>query len=83
MLKIKKSLSFSLPHLDLSSVKPMQLSPVANDGDELTEAVATDPDTHDNNWELNDRPDEAELEAFWTNVESDVKKDPKWFTFDD
>lgn len=82
MLKIKKSL-FRLPHFDTSTVKPMQLSPVTADSDELSLAVATDPDTHDNNWELADRPDEAELEAFWNNVEADVKKDPKWFTFDE
>ena len=82
MLKIKKSL-FSLPRLNTATAKPMKLSPVTADGDELAVAVATDPDTHDNNWELTDRPDEAELEAFWNTVEADVKKDPKWFTFDD
>lgn len=81
MLKIKKPL-FSLPHFDTTSVKPMKLSVVRDDGDELSLAVATDPDTHDNNWELNDRPDEVELEAFWNTVEADIKKDPKWFTFD-
>jgi len=60
----------------------MQLSPVQDDSDELTQDVAADPDTHDNNWELNERPDEEELESFWTTVEADVKKDPTWFTFD-
>lgn len=81
MLKIKKSL-FSLPTFTTTAVKPMKLSPVTADNDELSVAVATDPDTHDNNWELNDRPDEHELEAFWTGVEEDVKKDPTWFAFD-
>lgn len=82
MLKIKKGFSLSLPSFGASSVGPMKLSPVRNDNDELSQAVVADPDTHDNNWELNDRPDENELEAFWSNVEADVKKDPKWFTFD-
>lgn len=82
MLSIKKTLSFSLPTFNTSSAGPMQLSPVRTDNDELSQAVSTDPDTHDNNWELNDRPDENELEAFWSNVEADVRSDPTWFTFD-
>ena len=82
MLKIPKSPHISLLHLDLSAPKPMQLSPVADDDDELTQAVSTDPVDHDDNWELTDRPDEAELDAFWTNVEKDIRKDPSWFTFD-
>lgn len=83
MLKIKKSLSLSLPSLGVNASKPMQLSPISSDEDELVRAVDADPDDHDDNWELNDRPDTAELEQFWTSVEEDVRKDPTWFTFDD
>ena len=82
MLSIKKSFSLTLPKFSTGSSQPMQLSPVRIDNDELTQAVVADPDSHDNNWELNERPDEAELEAFWTSVEEDVKKDPTWFAFD-
>ena len=74
MLQIKKSFSLPLPSFNSTSSKPMQLSPVRLDDDELTQDVVADPETHDNNWELNDRPDEHELEAFWTGVEEDVKK---------
>lgn len=80
MLSIKKSLSFSLPKLHSS--KPMQLSAVTVDDAELSRSLDSDPDEHDNNWELNERPDENELEAFWNTVEADVKKDPSWFAFD-
>lgn len=83
MLKIKQTFHLNLPHISLSSPQPMELSTVRDDSDELTQAVQADPDDHDNNWELNERPDEDELDTFWTNVEADVKKDPKWFTFDE
>jgi hypothetical protein len=82
MLHIKKSFTLSLPSFSQAGTKPMELSPVRVDDDELTQDVVADPETHDNNWELNDRPDENELEAFWTGVEQDVKKDPTWFAFD-
>lgn len=82
MLKIKPKLHLSLPKLSFGQSYPMQLSPIKEDSDELTEDVKSDPIAHDNNWELNDRPDENELEAFWNRVEADVKKDPKWFSFD-
>jgi len=83
MLKIKKSLSLHLPHFDLAPPRPMQLSPVREDNDELMQAVQADPDEHDNNWELNERPDGAELDTFWNSVEDDVRRDPDWFRFDD
>lgn len=82
MLKISTTPHISLPHIDLGGSKPMQLSPVTDDSDELTQAVSADPVDHDDNWELTDGPDEAELDAFWTNVEKDIQKDPSWFTFD-
>ncbi len=81
MLKIPKTFSLSVPHLETAQ-HPMVLSPVTIDDDELSQAVAADPDEHDNNWQLNERPDEVALEAFWSQVDEDVKKDPTWFTFD-
>jgi hypothetical protein len=82
MLEIKPKFHLSLPSLSLRQPKTLQLSPVVDDDDELTTAVQADPIDHDDNWQLTDRPDEAELDQFWTKVEDDVKKDPSWFTFD-
>lgn len=30
---------------------------------------------------LEERPDEAELEAYWRSVENDIEHDPEWFRF--
>ncbi len=79
MLKIKQKRHISLPHLTLP--KPMQFVPVVDDGDELTEAINSDPTVHDDQWRLQERPDTSELEQYWDAVETDVKNDPKWFTF--
>lgn len=81
MLKIKKSFRLKLPNL--TTAKPMQLSPVPIDDDELTSDVSADADNQDNNWELTDRPDSDELEAYWNTVEADVRKDPTWFRMND
>lgn len=60
----------------------MQLSPVAlDDNDELTQAIVNAPIDHDDNWELNERPDFQELNQFWTAVVDDVAHDPEWFKF--
>lgn len=69
-----------LPHIPLPSLHTMQLSPVADDDDELTTAIINDPVTHDNNWQLGD-PDTKELEKFWSDVEDDVRNDPEWVRF--
>ena len=53
----------------------------ADDNDELTQAIASDPIDHDNNWTLDERPDTSELEAFWSEVARDLKKDPEWTDF--
>lgn len=83
MLKIKPTFHLSLPHLSLRAPQPLQLSPVTDDGDELTQAVADDSINHDDNWQLTDRPSEAELDEFWTRVEKDIARDPSWFRFDE
>ncbi|MGB3023358.1 MAG: hypothetical protein WBB39_00990 [Candidatus Saccharimonadales bacterium] len=70
MLKIPKSPRISLPHLDLSASKPMQLSPVTDDGDELTQAVSDDPIDHDDKWELSDVIDEQAITDFWLRIKS-------------
>ena len=80
MLKLKHTHHLNLPHLNLS-VSPMQLSPVPIDDDELTQAIVSDTTAHDDQWELNERPDMGELTEFWSAVETDVQNDPEWFRF--
>lgn len=81
MLKLKHTHHLSLPHLNLTST-PMQLSPVTADDDELTQAIETDVQAHDDVWQLSERPDANELTQFWEEVVEDVSKDPKWFRFE-
>ena len=80
MLEIDHKHHFQLPHLPHLSRSQMQLSPVPviDDGDE-----GFGDNEQDNNWELTERPDEASLEAFWSNVEADISRDPTWNTFAD
>jgi hypothetical protein len=81
MLKIKNSHHFSLPRLSVSG-SPLQFKPIPIDeNDELSRAIIDDTATHDDQWELNERPDMGELTAFWSEVEADVAKDPEWFRF--
>jgi len=82
MLELKHTHNLDLPHITLSS-PPMQLSPVVADDDELSRAIVSDPENHDDQWELSERPDMGELTEFWTSVEADVENDPEWFRFED
>lgn len=80
MLKLKHH--FHLPSITFDSHPPLQLAPIpTDDDDELTQAIATDPIDHDNNWTLDERPDTSELESFWSEVTSDLKSDPDWTDF--
>lgn len=81
MLKIKQKFHLSLPHAQVLSVRPLQFSPVSDDGDELTQAIANDPQVHDDNWTLDERPNETQLEQYWSEVEDDILHDPKWIKF--
>jgi hypothetical protein len=81
MLKIKQKFHLSLPHIPLTSPRPLQFAPVEDDDDELTQAIVTEPVQHDNQWQLSERPDEKRLEAFWTRVEDDILHDPTWINF--
>jgi hypothetical protein len=71
---IRTNFSLSLPH-------PLRLSPVTADDDDLTRDLLNDPATHDNLWQLSERPDSGELEKFWSDVVEDVKQDPEWVDF--
>lgn len=81
MLKLKHTHHLNLPHLSLVPSQ-MQLSPVTADNDELTQAIETDVQAHDDVWQLSERPDIGELTAFWEEVVEDVSKDPTWFHFE-
>ncbi len=74
-----------LPRLEtrfeLGWPRQLQLSPVPAADDELTEDVANDATTHDNEWQLNERPNSLELDTFWTKVITDIKSDPEWVDF--
>lgn len=81
MLKIKQKLHLSLPHFDLKASQPVAFSPVTDDDDELTQAIVAEPLQHDDEWQLEEHPDENKLEQFWESVEDDIKHDPKWIKF--
>mgnify|MGYP006352705691 CR=1 FL=1 len=81
MLKIKHTTHLDFPHLTFNA-PALQLSPIADEGDELTQAIDADPQLHDDDWQLTDRPDEHGLEDFWNHVQSDIENDPEWEKFD-
>jgi hypothetical protein len=83
MLKIKQTFHLSFPHIQLRRTQPVQFTPVTDDNDELTQAIATDTAQHDDEWELDERPDTTQLEAYWDEVEDDIEHDPKWIKFSD
>ncbi len=80
MLKMKHKHHLDFPHITLSAHQ-MELSAVPIDNDELTQAIIDDPVTHDDVWELSERPDSTELTQFWDEVQADVASDPEWFKF--
>lgn len=85
MLKIQKD-HFDFPHIiehiPSLHLRPLQLSPIKDDDDDLTQAIKSDPQVHDDIWELSERPNADELTAFWNQVADEAKKDPDW-TFDE
>lgn len=80
MLRLKHAHHLDFPHLTFRPHYGMQLSPVMADDDELSQAIENDTSARDNNWELNERPDALQLDAFWNEVQQDVRKDPEWFS---
>ena len=54
---------------DLSPRKQMQFEPVKDDdGDELSDLLRNDPQTHDNVWDLQEGIDGDKLDEFWTDA---------------
>jgi hypothetical protein len=48
--------------------KEMKFAPVEEDDDELSEFIKNDPLAHDNQWDLQESIDPAQLEAFWADA---------------
>ncbi len=76
MLKIHNSFKLKLPRMSKSSA--MLFEPVKNDNDELMQAIVNASQDTDDNWQLVERPDAADLDEFWGNVVKDVQNDPDW-----
>lgn len=79
MLRIHRKLQLKLPQAPISLAR-MQFSPVVVDNDELSQAIS-DEQQHHEHWDLTDGIDAQKLDDFWTEVQQDVEKDPKWFNF--
>lgn len=78
MLKLHHAHHLPLPHLRHSWHR-LVLSPVASENDELIMSIEQEHAA--DNWTLDNAPDVAGLDEFWTHVEEDLKKDPEWFNF--
>ena len=62
--------------------KQMQFEPVTAEDDELIESIHNQMTQNDDNWQLTETPDSAELENYWSKVEDDVEHDPEWVWVD-
>lgn len=51
--------------------------------DEMARAIMNDDETHDNKWELDERPDAEKLARFWSEVLTEARKDPNWTFVDE
>lgn len=71
MLKIKSGYHLDFPHITFDMPHQMQLSAVPADDDELVQDIANDPLTHDDMWQLEERPDGSELAAYLDSVTND------------
>lgn len=81
MLKIKSKFALKLPEMP-TLPKQMEFEPVTTDNDELIESIDNQLDQHDDNWQLTETPDSAELEDYWSKVETDIAHDPEWVWVD-
>lgn len=69
MLEIKNKFHLSNAQTYVAQ-QPTNMVPVVADDDNDT-------------WELTERPEEGQLERFWSSVEQDIRHDPTWFSFED
>ena len=81
MLQLKKHQIYHfLPQV---GVKSLWFSPVVSDDDELIQEIDQQNQANDDNWTLDSMPDVNGVEQFWTDVQTDLHKDPDWYTFSD
>jgi len=52
--------------------RQMQFQPIEEDDDDLSNLIKSDPETHDNKWQLTDDLDGAKLAAFWDDAVKDL-----------
>lgn len=71
MQELVKTVLEHLPPLS----RPVAFEPVQSDSDELTQAIENDIHAQDDDWQLQETPDPAQLEAFWDTVLSDLGAD--------
>lgn len=61
-----------LPRMRFSfTAHKMALSPVYSERDELIQAIDTEAQRHDDQWQLEATPDADSLEQFWRSVDID------------
>jgi hypothetical protein len=53
--------------------KRMNFEPVPQEGDELIEAINSDPQRQDDIWQLHDDIDPTELNSFWDEALKELK----------
>jgi len=78
MLKLKHKHHLDFPHIVFPLTHQMTFSSVTADDEDIAHQQL-----HDNDWELDERPDTVELAQFWQQVETDVRNDPAWVRFSD
>ena len=60
------------PTKSLFPAREMQFQPVEEDDDVLSNLIKSDPETHDNKWQLTDDLDGTKLAAFWDDALKDL-----------
>lgn len=62
----------------MSSARPLELSPVVSEDDELIQEIEASVEQP---WELVETPDVQGIDQFWNGVREDLQNDPTWFSF--
>lgn len=83
MLQIKQKFHFQLPRIPSIWSHKLAFSKILEEKDELIEAIDDEVATHEDDWQLSERPDTKELTSYWEKVENDIQHDPKWIQVDD
>lgn len=75
MLELKHHTHLDFSHMTFHVPHSMHLSPVTIDNDELSQAIENDPETLDNDWTLEERPDGEALTHYWDEILADDAMD--------